>query len=357
MSSRFASRVSVRSRVLRLPLARALFRSMQGQNYIDYMGTGHALEASRWIPKLRPDNYKGQQGKIVVVGGCEEYTGAPYFAAYAGLKMGADLAHVFCTDGAAPVIKGYSPELIVHPYLSEKSATSTVMKKFEPWFQKFKSPGSCVVIGPGLGRNPKVLDQAKQILFEFNKRGVPVVLDADALWMLSEEPGMLEQLDIRRLVLTPNKVEAERLVNAGLFDPNVPPERRADPLLKATLVLKGMTDSVHFPDIEGGMGGIIHVIDQPGSARRVGGQGDVLTGSIATFIAWNLGQEPSSPSSTCPSSDILHCMASAGCVVTRMASYLAFQKHHRGMGAPDLIAELKDIVVDLESVREQHYEK
>lgn len=35
------------------------------------------------------------------------------------LKQGADLSHVFCTKDAAPVIKGYSPELIVHPVLEE----------------------------------------------------------------------------------------------------------------------------------------------------------------------------------------------------------------------------------------------
>lgn len=33
--------------------------------------------------------------------------------------QGADLSHVFCTKDAAPVIKGYSPELIVHPILEE----------------------------------------------------------------------------------------------------------------------------------------------------------------------------------------------------------------------------------------------
>ena len=34
-------------------------------------------------------------------------------------QIGADLSHVFCTEGAATVIKSYSPELIVHPYLPD----------------------------------------------------------------------------------------------------------------------------------------------------------------------------------------------------------------------------------------------
>ena len=132
------------------------------------------------------ERYKGQAGKIGTVGGCREYTGAPYFASISALKVwrshhpsghwwqqftcsfvhwrpsartsppfhltgknmtagsdaaagsrpcrrgssaqmraagalqvGADLSHVFCTEGAATVIKGYSPELIVHPYLPD----------------------------------------------------------------------------------------------------------------------------------------------------------------------------------------------------------------------------------------------
>ncbi|KAI3681610.1 hypothetical protein L6452_36410 [Arctium lappa] len=58
-------------------------------------------------------------GRIAVIGGCREYTGAPYFSAISALKIGADLSHVFCTKDVAPVIKGYSPELIVHPLLEE----------------------------------------------------------------------------------------------------------------------------------------------------------------------------------------------------------------------------------------------
>lgn len=36
-------------------------------------------------------------------------------------QCGADLSHVFCSGDAAPVIKGYSPELLVHPYLREST--------------------------------------------------------------------------------------------------------------------------------------------------------------------------------------------------------------------------------------------
>ena len=52
-------------------------------------------------------------------GGCAQYTGAPYFAAISALKTGADMVHVFCEAGAGTVIKGYSPELMVHPVMDK----------------------------------------------------------------------------------------------------------------------------------------------------------------------------------------------------------------------------------------------
>ena len=46
------------------------------------------------------------------------------------LQVGSDLSHVFCTQGAATVIKSYSPELIVHPYLPDSNDMS---EEASPW--------------------------------------------------------------------------------------------------------------------------------------------------------------------------------------------------------------------------------
>lgn len=69
------------------------------------------------IPKLHTDLHKGQSGRIGIVGGSKEYSGAPYFSAISSLRVGADLSYVFTTKEAAPVIKSYTPELIVLPLL------------------------------------------------------------------------------------------------------------------------------------------------------------------------------------------------------------------------------------------------
>jgi ATP-dependent NAD(P)H-hydrate dehydratase len=103
--------------------------------------------------------YKGCNGKIAVIGGCFEYTGAPYYAAAASLRAGGDLAHIFCTKSAAVPIKSYSPEIIVHPTLASgvEEDTSKYNNNIEEKLEettKWYPAIHALIIGPGLGRDP-----------------------------------------------------------------------------------------------------------------------------------------------------------------------------------------------------------
>lgn len=66
------------------------------------------------LPKFDATHYKGQCGKVAVIGGQKDYTGAPFYVAISALRSGAELSHVFCTNEASIPIKCYSPDLIVH---------------------------------------------------------------------------------------------------------------------------------------------------------------------------------------------------------------------------------------------------
>lgn len=76
----------------------------------------HGTEAIPWrigreavrgiVPALNYANHKGQAGRIGVLGGSLEYTGAPYYAAASTLQLGADLSWVFTATDAATPIKG-----------------------------------------------------------------------------------------------------------------------------------------------------------------------------------------------------------------------------------------------------------
>jgi ATP-dependent NAD(P)H-hydrate dehydratase len=67
-----------------------------------------------FLPELHSAQYKGNSGKVVVIGGSVEYTGAPFYAAVSALRSGSDLSHIFCPSEAMTPIKCYSPEIIVH---------------------------------------------------------------------------------------------------------------------------------------------------------------------------------------------------------------------------------------------------
>ncbi|XP_039082610.1 ATP-dependent (S)-NAD(P)H-hydrate dehydratase isoform X3 [Hyaena hyaena] len=229
------------------------------------------------IPPLTAQKHKGQDGRIGVVGGCQEYTGAPYFAAISALKVGADLSHVFCTREAAPVIKSYSPELIVHPVLDSPSAVQDV----ERWLPRLHA----LVVGPGLGRDDLLLENVKGILEASKARDVPVVIDADGLWLLARHPALVH--GYRKAVLTPNHVEFHRLWEAVLRDPVDSSDHReavrrlSQALGNVTVVQKGERDVISDGE---------HVLEcaHEGSGRRCGGQGDLLAGALGVLLHWAL---------------------------------------------------------------------
>jgi len=67
------------------------------------------------LPELKASQYKGNSGKLVVVGGSVEYTGAPYYTAISALRSGCDLSRIVCPIEASVPIKCYSPEIVVCP--------------------------------------------------------------------------------------------------------------------------------------------------------------------------------------------------------------------------------------------------
>ncbi|CAI0466298.1 unnamed protein product [Linum tenue] len=208
-------------------------------------------------PTLDPTRHKGQAGKIAVIGGCREYTGAPYFAAISALKIGADLSHVFCTKDAAPVIKSYSPELIVHPVLEESYS----------WMERF----DCLVVGPGLGRDP-FLDCVSEIMKQARHSNVPIVVDGDGLFLVANSLHLVHGYPLA--VLTPNVNEYKRLVQTVL---KCEPKGSTYRLLLVriggvTILRKGRSDLISDGDI-------VNSVSICGSPRRCGGQGDILSGS------------------------------------------------------------------------------
>ncbi|KAL5013029.1 hypothetical protein ScPMuIL_011580 [Solemya velum] len=282
------------------------------------------------IPELTNAQHKGNCGCIAVVGGCQEYTGAPYFAAISALKLGSDLSHVFCTHDSATVIKSYSPELIVHPVLDHITSVSEVSK----WLPRMHS----LVLGPGLGRSAKILNNAQGILEEAKKENIPIVIDADGLFLVTEHPDTIKSY--QKAILTPNVVEFSRLYEKMFGEqpledePVVNVKTLCQALGNVTIVQKGyndiISDGVH-----------VLVCCGEGSPRRCGGQGDLLSGSMGTFNYWaHKAVEDGVSNKSLDVYGPTLCAAYGACLLTRQCSKLAYEKYHRSTTTSDMVEQI-----------------
>jgi ATP-dependent NAD(P)H-hydrate dehydratase len=139
-----------------------------------------------------------------------------------------------------------------------------------------------LVIGPGLGRDPLMQETVARVIRAARERDMPIVLDADALLVVQKSPELVKGYSAA--VLTPNVVEFGRLCQAlGVKADDEKPTSKVEALCNAlegvTVIEKGEKDFISN-------GTTTLVDDLAGGKKRSGGQGDTLTGSIATFLAW-----------------------------------------------------------------------
>ncbi|VVT51408.1 uncharacterized protein SAPINGB_P003086 [Magnusiomyces paraingens] len=305
------------------------------------------------IPPLSDSFYKGQAGRIVVVGGCEDYTGAPYFAALASTLLGADMSHIICERNAATAIKSYSPNLMVHPYLFDSAsqkqyAAYGVPTDQESVIQKVLSVIDrvhVVVVGPGLGRDKVLLETTARIIQEVIKRSKPIVIDADGLFLIQQNPDLIK--GYQNAILTPNVIELQRLRDAVDLPPYIAKDN-VDHILELqklselygdiTILEKGKSDFISNATT---------TVENPtvGGLKRVSGQGDTLSGTISTFLAWKVAFEseglwPHKQQLTITnqgvpipltSKDLFLLAAFGASAITRLSSHKAFKAHGRAL--------------------------
>ncbi|CAG4983178.1 unnamed protein product [Colias eurytheme] len=272
------------------------------------------------IPELE-GKHKGEAGKIAVIGGSSEYTGAPYFSAITALKVGADLVHVITTKDAAPAIKSYSPDLIVIPSPSDSDLIE-ILKRMH-----------VIIIGPGLGRDPNVMDRFYSIIDMCRNLKKPLVIDADGLYAVYKNVTVIKDYPSPGIILTPNYIEAQRLKDA------IPSEQT--PWYSywgdfVTVLLKGEKDQY-----KSGITSFDWTITKGGSGRRAGGQGDILSGALGTFFNWALQSNVCENENSVKLSQSISSYAAAK--FTRDCNFKAFEKYGRSMLASDMLQEIHSV--------------
>ena len=229
-------------------------------------------------PASRGPAHKGAAGRVLVAGGCPSYTGAPCLAAWAALRAGAGLVML---AGPAPVLNAARismPALTLHE-LSGNAADGSWCAEDAPGLADILPTFSAMVFGPGLGRSPGAADVTEALLHIPDRP--PMVIDADALFVLAHRPELLALLRPCD-VLTPHPGEAATLLGTGVRD--VQADRfgalaALASLAPAVWVLKGEGTLIASP----GEPSVISPWQVPQLA--VAGSGDVLAGLTGALLA------------------------------------------------------------------------
>ena len=208
--------------------------------------------------------HKGHYGHVLIIGGDHGMLGAARMAGEATLRTGAGLVSVATRISHAALISVVRPELMAHGVENIAHLHALIEK------------ATVIAIGPGLGRS----SWAQTLLSTALEASRPMVIDADALNLLAENPARRNDW-----ILTPHPGEAARLLETTASDiqsNRFQAVRNIQRSYGGVCVLKGAgtliddgTDPVGLCDA-----------GNPGMAS--GGMGDVLTGVIAGLMAQGL---------------------------------------------------------------------
>jgi NAD(P)H-hydrate epimerase len=272
------------------------------------------------FPLPQRTQHKGQGGFVLVVGG-GPYAGAPALSAMAAMRAGADLSVVLTPESVADAVAGFSPNLVARPLEGENLDLDN--PKNRTTLNKWLGMVDAVVVGPGLGKMDPVRESVPVVVNRVLDLGLPLVLDADALWAISEDPPSFEG----EAVLTPHAGEFNVLTGRAVpgaeeVEGRVKLAREAARDLGATILLKGPTDVIATEQRA--------KRNETGTATMsTGGTGDVLAGLVAALQAKGADSYEA---------------ARVAAYLNGKAGEAATREQHLGMMATDLVDAIPDVL-------------
>ncbi|NLT58710.1 MAG: NAD(P)H-hydrate dehydratase [Clostridiales bacterium] len=222
----------------------------------------------------RQDSHKYDNGCILMLCGCEGYTGSAALCANACLRAGGGFVNLLVPRCIYQVLAAKLDEPCVHPAADNGSGFSPAAAELIP---ALIPRATAVLFGPGIGRSADNGPLFRRLMREAGDR--PVVVDADGIDTLCANLDALEAPH-PPLILTPHGGELRRLQRALGLERPAPLWETALELarrLGAVIVAKGNRTLTVSPAGEI----LINPCGNPGMAKA--GSGDVLAGMIAAF--------------------------------------------------------------------------
>ncbi len=240
------------------------------------------------LPQLLParpaDGNKGTFGKVLLIAGSAGMAGAAILCAEACLRSGAGMVKLLTHESNRGILQAALPEAMLATFSNEKEAL-VQLEAVCPWCD-------VIGIGPGLGTGSAQNAMLKRLL-TVNKK--PLVLDADALNLLSSDPSILREAACP-VYVTPHIGEMSRLSRHSAE------ELKADPLTHAAAfasqyrlicVMKDARTVIAGPE------GVLYLNLGGNSGMATAGSGDVLTGILASMLAQGAEGETAAAAAVC----------------------------------------------------------
>lgn len=251
------------------------------------------------LPGRSPDAHKGTFGRVMIVAGSTNYTGAAILAVKGALRSGAGLVTLALPSVLHTAVVSAIPEatylLLPHTMgVVNEHAISILKTQWQGY--------SSLLIGPGLGNTPETKRFLQQFFIPKDRKRrtgftvsdvektaeldiiPPLIIDADGLNILAQTPNWYRFLP-PNTILTPHPGEMARLTGSPVTDINRDRYSFARKWAKTwghIVLLKGANTIIAQPEGTA----IVLPFSNPGLATA--GSGDVLAGVIAAMLAQGL---------------------------------------------------------------------
>lgn len=224
--------------------------------------------------------HKNDFGHILIIAGSNRMLGAGALSCISAMKSGAGLV-TFAIPKSLNLAaqKKISNCIMTWPLSETKNQTLSfaAYKEIKNNLKKY----DCIALGPGLGTD---LSTQKLILKIIETSQIPLVIDADALNAIAQEPKILLKTKTSK-ILTPHPGEMARLTKQKKAD--IENDRKKSAIAfsvkyKCILLLKGNNTVVSSND------GSVYTNKTGNAGMATAGSGDVLTGIISAFVGQGL---------------------------------------------------------------------
>lgn len=285
--------------------------------------------AEELLPARSSSGNKGTFGKILVIAGSRGVSGACTMCAGAALRMGAGMVRIFTQEENRVILQKTVPEAMCSTYPSGRELSGEDKEKIKQELLQCLAWADVAAIGPGMGKSEGCRELLSFVLEKAPEELRGLVIDADAIRLIAEDPKLYETLkkagSSLSVILTPHPAECAALFHKSVRQ--VQENRFAwlsDFAQRYSCTIAGKDARTLVASCETRRQ-YLNTSGNDGLATA--GSGDVLTGMTAACLALGMGGFPAACAAV-----YLH---------GRAADRLAERKSRRSILATDLLAELE----------------